>query len=119
MSRLLLDNCIGRTAWQALLAKGHDVVWMAEFGADPGDEAVLARAQADTRILCTLDKDFGELVHLRGLPHAGIVRLTPCPPAIQAARIDAVLVVHEADLLRGALVVISDHRVRIRVPLVP
>jgi hypothetical protein len=31
----------------------------------PGDEAILARAAAEERVLVTLDKDFGELVIVR------------------------------------------------------
>jgi predicted nuclease of predicted toxin-antitoxin system len=72
---LLLDSCVWGGTLDALRADGWDVVWVPADGPDPGDEAVLARAADSGRILVTLDKDFSELVHTRGLPHAGIVRL--------------------------------------------
>jgi predicted nuclease of predicted toxin-antitoxin system len=30
---------------------------------------------AESRVLVTLDKDFGELAIMKGAPHAGIIRL--------------------------------------------
>jgi predicted nuclease of predicted toxin-antitoxin system len=54
---------------------GHDVVWASDWPSDAGDEEILAAAHADSRVLVTLDKDFGELAVARGHPHSGIVRL--------------------------------------------
>jgi predicted nuclease of predicted toxin-antitoxin system len=54
----------------------HDVIWSGLWPKDPGDIAILAAAHSEQRILVTLDKDFGELAILKGLPHSGIVRLT-------------------------------------------
>ncbi|WP_343419288.1 DUF5615 family PIN-like protein [Candidatus Flexifilum breve] len=51
------------------------MIWAGDWGADPGDTAILERAHEEGRILITLDKDFGELVIVRRLPHSGIVRL--------------------------------------------
>ena len=46
-----------------------------ELGPDPGDRALLERAVSENRILITMDKDFGELIHLHGRPHTGLIRL--------------------------------------------
>lgn len=42
---------------------------------DPGDEEILRLALTEKRILVTLDKDFGELAIVKGMPHCGIIRL--------------------------------------------
>lgn len=73
--RLLIDSCVSGVTVAELRTAGFDVEWVAADGTDPGDVAVLARALEDARILVTLDKDFGDLVHARGLPHAGILRV--------------------------------------------
>jgi predicted nuclease of predicted toxin-antitoxin system len=57
--KLLLDTCVWAGAAEALLAAGHDVRWVGESGADPGDEAIMGMAYAEDRVLVTLDKDFG------------------------------------------------------------
>jgi predicted nuclease of predicted toxin-antitoxin system len=58
-----------------LVAAGYDVVWTGDWSEDPGDEAILATAYSENRILVTLDKDFGELAIVRGTAHCGILRL--------------------------------------------
>ena len=73
--KLQLDWCVWGGARAELKAHGHDVSWCGEWEADPGDEAVLEAARVEGRILVTLDKDFGELAIVRGLPHRGILRL--------------------------------------------
>jgi len=62
---------------------GHDVVWMVEACRGEEDLAVLARARREDRILVTLDRDFGELVFLRGAaPPAGIVYVRLVPASV-------------------------------------
>jgi len=59
--RLLLDTCAWGGARTVLRNAGHDVVWSGDWDNDPGDEAILALAYQEQRVLVTLDKDFGEL----------------------------------------------------------
>ncbi len=73
--RVLLDACVWGGAKAQLAAEGHDVRWIGDSTADAGDEEVISQACAERRVLVTLDKDFGELAVVRGLPHCGIVRL--------------------------------------------
>jgi predicted nuclease of predicted toxin-antitoxin system len=40
--RLLLDTCLSGKAATALRDSGHDVVWVGDWPADPGDAAILA-----------------------------------------------------------------------------
>ena len=59
-----------------LIKQGHDVVTAAEIGPGTPDDVLLAQAAQEQRVLITADKDFGELVFVHRMPHAGIVRLT-------------------------------------------
>ena len=45
------------------------------LGRGSGDEEILKRARRRSRILITLDKDFGEMVIVHGQAHSGIVRI--------------------------------------------
>jgi hypothetical protein len=56
----ILEDCIRR-----LRQDGHDVWWIRETSPGISDDAVLARAATESRLLLTFDKDFGELVFRR------------------------------------------------------
>lgn len=114
--RLLLDASVGRRALAALCAAGHDAVRVGADDPDPGDEALLARAVREARVLLTTDKDFGELIFLRGLVSPGVVRLVDHPLSRQPAAILAALGTYGDALAQHALLVIEPARVRIRVP---
>jgi len=114
--RLLLDSCVWGAAVGPLVAAGHDVVWSGSWPADPGDEEILARANAEARVLVTLDKDFGELAIVRDLPHAGILRLVGLSSRQQVDVTLRVLAAHGADLQRGAILTAESGRLRIRLP---
>ena len=90
-----------------------------ELGADPGDRALLERAAADGRILVTIDTDFGELVYVRRVPHAGLVRLPDVPAERRIALIAEVLERHRQALEIQAIVTIRDGRIRISHPPSP
>jgi len=112
--RVLLDTCVWGGAKAPLAAAGHDVVWGGDWEEDPGDDEILARAHAESRVLVTLDKDFGELAVVRGMPHHGIVRLVDCSALRQAEVCLAVLARYAAELAQGALLTVEPFRVRIR-----
>src|SRR5256885_13044903 len=98
------------------MAAGHDVVWAGHWPQDPGDEEILAQAHRENRVLVTLDKDFGELAIVRGLPHSGIIRLVDISAQQQAKLTELVLVKHGEDLLKGAIVTAEPGRLRIHPP---
>lgn len=66
--RFLVDRCAGHRLAMWLRDQGHDVLESPDLGPDPGDQALLARAVADTRVLVTIDTDFGEQVYVQALP---------------------------------------------------
>lgn len=116
--RFLLDQSADARLVPYLRSLGHDVV---RVGRDlPGgipDTEVLSLAVAEKRILITDDKDFGELVFHRHLPHQGVVffRLGDYTPLVtKVARLDYVLA-HYADRL-DQFITVTAHRVRCAQP---
>ena len=114
--KVLLDSCVSGKTRVELEAAGYDVDWSGEWPIDPGDEEILARAYDAGRVLVTLDKDFGELAILRGVPHCGIIRLANISVRQQAAACLRVLVLHGPELESGAIVTAEPGRLRIRLP---
>lgn len=52
----------------ALRERGHDVAWVREDMPGGADDAILSRAQTESRVVITFDKDFGALAFRWGLP---------------------------------------------------
>ncbi len=72
--RFLLDESAEARIAAFLTERGHDATRIArDYPAGLPDERVLAIAREEQRILIANDKDFGELVVRRGLPHAGVI----------------------------------------------
>jgi predicted nuclease of predicted toxin-antitoxin system len=81
--RLLLDENVPIAAVRALRAAGHDVFSASEHSAGAADEVLLARADAEHRLLITFDRDFGELAVRWGRGAAGgviLLRFVPRSP---------------------------------------
>jgi predicted nuclease of predicted toxin-antitoxin system len=112
--RVLIDSCVWGGVAGALRALSHDIEAAADWPLDPGDVEILDRAYASSRVLVTLDKDFGELAVVRGRPHAGIVRLVQLAAREQAAACAAALERYREALERGAIVTVEPGRVRVR-----
>lgn len=73
---------------------GHDVTAVAVEAPGSSDQAVLARAVAEGRVVLTFDRDYGELIYRRKLPTpAGVVyfRYAPCTPQEPAEHLLAIL----------------------------
>lgn len=114
--RFLLDQSADARLVPYLSSLGHDVT---RVGHDyPGgipDTEVLRLAVDEQRILITDDRDFGELVVDRHLPHRGVIffRLGDYAPlATKIERLDHVLS-HFSDRLDQFLTV-TRQRVRVR-----
>lgn len=113
--KFLLDVCADSTpVREALVNLGHDVLSAREHCPHASDEALLALAREEERVLITEDKDFGELVFLRGLPHPSIVRLSGMTPIERADALRALIERHGAAMLDCAIIVVTGNRVRIR-----
>jgi predicted nuclease of predicted toxin-antitoxin system len=112
--KLLLDTCLSVQARGALQAAGHDVIWGGDWQEDPGDEAILALACKEGRVLVTLDRDFGELAVLQGASHCGILRLVDFSVRHQAAACLKIIADHATELEEGCVITAQPGRIRIR-----
>ena len=111
--RFLVDRCAGRRLAEWLRDAGHDIIEARLLGPDPGDRALLELAAADNRILVTIDTDLGELIHLHGIPHAGLIRLPDVPAEQRIALLSELIERHGQALEAQAIVTIRGGRIRI------
>lgn len=95
-------------------AAGHDVVWSGDWPTDPGDEEILRRVAAESRVLATIDKDFGELVIVQGMVHVGLIRLVGFRAGEQGPALVRLLRTYEGELAAGAILTAEPWRVRVR-----
>ena len=68
----------------------------------------------EARVLVTEDKDFGELVFVRRLPHPCIIRFVDMRVEEKVAAMRELLERHADAIRDGALIVVTRGRVRIR-----
>ena len=112
---LLADESIDKPIVDRLRQDGHSVLYIADFAPSIDDDTVLQRANQNSALLITADKDFGELVFRQGRIHVGVVlvRLANLPSQAKARIVSTVFARHRNELL-NAFSVISPERVRIR-----
>ena len=79
--RFLVNENVTGTVIQELRQRGHDVLSVKESMRSEADDAILARAQTEERIVVTHDKDFGELAF-----RYSIARIVRCHP-VQIVRL--------------------------------
>ncbi len=85
--RILANENFPVEAVEALRSHGHDIAWVRIDSPGSSGEQVLARAIAESRLLVTFDKDFGELALRKGLiAPSGVVlfRISPKSPSYVA-----------------------------------
>jgi len=116
--KFLVDRCAGQRLAAWLRAQGHDVLASWDCGPDPGDQALLERAAAAGRVLVTIDTDFGELVYVQAVPHAGIVRLPDVPAEARIALMAQVLERHYDALESRGIITVRGGRIRVSWPSV-
>jgi predicted nuclease of predicted toxin-antitoxin system len=66
--RILADENFPRPTIEVLRRQGHDVLWARTGCPDLKDRALLERAEADSRLVLTLDKDFWQVALQRPVP---------------------------------------------------
>ena len=113
--KFLLDVRVSSHSLQAFLVEqGHDVLSAVAVDPRASDDRLLALALEDDRALVTEDKDFGELVFVRRLPHGPIVRLVELTVDEQVGGMAELLDRHAADLSGPVIITVSRGRIRIR-----
>lgn len=112
---MLLDACVAsRTLHQTLTDLGHDVLSARGEYSQTTDEALLSLAYEQRRILVTEDKDFGELVFLRRIPHACIVRVVGLRETEKVNALMRLIEHHRYAMQEATIIVVTRTRIRIR-----
>jgi predicted nuclease of predicted toxin-antitoxin system len=115
--RFLVDEALQDAVAHRLTETGHDAIHVRSAGlAGHTDDAVMALAVAEGRILVTTDTDFGTILALTGAAGPSVLLLRGVGDAVHE-RIAALLTVLprvEYELSEGAVVVIEEDRFRIR-----
>jgi predicted nuclease of predicted toxin-antitoxin system len=98
--RILADESVEGEIVARLRSEGHDVAYVPEISAGIRDDEVLARANAEERVLLTEDKDFGDLAFFYGNRSSGIVLLRAhgVGTDAKAGAVAEVLEAHESEL---------------------
>lgn len=114
--RLLLDQDVYAATVNFLVNAGYDVILVSQLGlSQASDEEILKVAQDQNRVLVTRDRDYGNLVFVRGLGSGVIyLRILPSTLAVIHQELVHVLQVYSAEELKRAFVVVeaSGHRIR-------
>lgn len=100
-----------------LRAQGHDATHLREQGLHRlPDSDIVVKAAMEKRVLLTSDLDFGYLVAISrsSLPSIVLFRLSDMRPMTVTSHLDNVLLQHESELAKGALIVVTDSRIRVR-----
>ncbi|MFH0982375.1 MAG: DUF5615 family PIN-like protein [Planctomycetota bacterium] len=117
--KLKLDENLSRHLKTALAASGHDARTAADEGlCGQPDTVVASAAQAEGRMLLTLDLEFGDLRKYPPGRHPGVILFRPRsfgPLAVNAFVEDFV---RGTDLggLAGCVIIVEPARVRVRRP---
>jgi predicted nuclease of predicted toxin-antitoxin system len=116
--KLLLDQDVYGLTVKFLIESGYDLLTVAQLHMSQApDEEVLKTAQAQNRILITRDRDYGNLVFVKGLG-SGVIYLRIQPNNLAAVHRELLRVLEiyaEPDLI-GAFVVVEADKHRFRRP---
>lgn len=113
--KVLVDVGVGRAVEQWLRRAGHDVISIRDIEHDMSDDQILSLALQESRVVLTMDKDFGDLVYGLGLNHTGVLllRLEDADSATKTAVVAEVFT-RFADDLPGHFSVYQRGQLRIR-----
>lgn len=113
--KLLADLHISPRTVEHLRSLGHDVIRVSER-MPATDLEIVQFAERESRVLLTQDLDFSAIVALSGRRWPSIISLRLSSSRIEHVNdvLRTVLPRHEADLLAGSIIVVSDLRTRRR-----
>ncbi len=112
--KFLIDSCISFFAVKALRDAGFKVVWIPETGEDPGDETIIEKASRENYVLVTADKDFGELIFLKGMDSPTIIRLVNIPAKRQGEFLLLIIEKYRKEIESLSIITVDKYRNRIR-----
>lgn len=113
--KFLSDVGVGRKVEEWLVNNGYDVKTMRVINPKETDSEILKLAETEDRMIITMDKDFGELVHNSGKAHAGvmILRLEDANGDRKAEVISHIMTKY-SDEIQNRFCVFQNGRLRVR-----
>lgn len=113
--KFFADENIDKPIVDRLRDDGHVVLYVLEMEPSISDDEVMQKANQETAVLLTADKDFGELIFRQGRLVEGVVliRLPGLSPQHKAEVVAEAIREHVDELARN-FVVISPGALRIR-----
>ena len=114
--KLLLDQGLPRSAAEHLRQAAFDAVHAGGCDlASASDEEIIRAAQEQGRVVITPDADFHALLALSGTAGPSVVRIRieGLRAAAMTKVVKSVLERCEADLLKGALVTVTESQIRV------
>lgn len=121
--KFLADMGISTRTLATLREQGHDAIHAREVGlARATDALILERAQAEGRVVHTVDLDFGQILaaSLQATPSVVIFRLRDQTPGSITPRRLRIIAERSSELEDGAIIVVEERRYRVRLlPLSP
>jgi len=113
--RFLVDECAGPALAHWLRSLSHEVFSIYDDARGMPDEDILKKAFAESWILITCDKDFGEKVVRENLPHHGVIllRLKDERALSKIGAVKKLLDAYEPQI-ESAFVVVNEFQVRFR-----
>jgi len=73
--RFLVDVGVGKAIETFLHQEGYDTKAVRDINPRLEDEAIIRIAVSESRMIITMDKDFGELVYHSNMSHCGVLLL--------------------------------------------
>jgi predicted nuclease of predicted toxin-antitoxin system len=112
--KFLIDIGVSKKLEEWLRVSGYDIKAMRDIDPKAEDTKILSVAVSESRMVVTMDKDFGELVFKSGKAHAGvlILRLEDATGHEKIEVMKAILRDHE-DKLYGKFCVFHSGRLRV------
>jgi predicted nuclease of predicted toxin-antitoxin system len=112
---VLTDVSVGAAVEDWLRAEGCDFKAVRDVDPRMGDDAILAWAVHEQRLVLTMDKDFGEMVYRSGQAHAGVLLLRlDDATGVQKVRVVRQIFTHHGHQLPQHFSVYQNGRLRIR-----
>lgn len=114
--RFLIDRCAETKLAAWLRDNGHAGLAAQSLGPDPGGRSLPELATASSRIMITIDTDFGELIHRQGMAPSVLIRLPAGPPQQRIALTAAAIDRRRQALENNAIITIRNERLQVSCP---